>query len=125
MDSKKVSVRFEISVMRNAIEAARLLVGNIELGLHQSDHDRRVAPHAIAAVLALTSERAGRLMHVLGGGIDPADILSPENEIEAGGEAEADEDLFLRPWSARRRLNQAKITIRRAKADLAERGKKT
>jgi len=109
-------------MLRNAIEAARLLVGYIENKLHQSEHDERVVPHAIAAVLALTRDRAGRLIAAVEGDLDPREILAPENEMEPGALSEGDEDVFLRPWSAKRRLRQAKATIRRARLDLAESG---
>jgi hypothetical protein len=117
----RVSLHAEMSLLFAAIEGARILADEISTSHFGTEHDERIAPEAIAAILSLVQIRGADLGRVLRGEKDPSALLGPHNATATS----LPEDVAFAAWPPTRRREQALRDRRRAEEDNHPRRKKT
>jgi hypothetical protein len=110
-----LSLGWELMSIQHAIDGARILVDCIANHQFGSEHDKKAAPHAAAATLALVSLRLRELWRAVQGTTNPADTMwAPHNATEH--RANAHDDIYLAEWSAEQTLIAAEENLARAHA---------
>lgn len=100
---KRVALSYEIGEIADTIEAARVLSEAIETNQLGSDYDRRRAPRALTAVLALAWARLRDVTRVVRGDLDPAAIHAHFNSIEVSS---LPNEIVLKAWNSTRKVTR-------------------
>lgn len=118
---RRVSLHAEMSLLFAAIEGARILADEITTNQFSTEHDERMAPEAIAAILSLVKIRGADLGRVLRREKDPTGILAAHNATTTT----LPEDITFPGWTPSQRREHALRDLRRADDDHRPRKKKT
>ena len=111
----KLSLSWELGELRQAIEAARMLIDHLAHHHLFDGYSQRVAASAAASVLWLVDSRMLDLGRVLRGELDPARMVTPYNRSEP---LEADDpDHYFEAWN----LDQIKSELERIERGLQAR----
>lgn len=95
MKARRVSLGWELGELERAVEAVRILCGQLGEGGLGTRQDLARAPLAAAAVLALIVERLRLVRRVIHGWAPTALLVAPHNEVEEGEGSVRGEDLIL------------------------------
>lgn len=116
----RVSLHSELFTLLSAIEGARILADELTTDQFPTEHDGRMASHAIAAILALVQVRGADLGRVIRQEDDPWRFRAAHNQTATS----AREDVTFRYWTSAQRREKAERDLRSAERDHRPRRKK-
>ena len=107
MERKRMSLSWELGELKSAIEAARILIEELDSEQLANKHSEKVAPQAATAVLTLVGGRLEDLCRVLAGELDPSQMFGQHNDKPRIVDDDAkDPDLYLNAWESEESMTE-------------------
>ena len=124
MPKQKLSLRYELATLRDAIEAARVLTTQLGDMQFANVADEKRAPHGVSAILILVEDRIKNIARAMGGQVDPSFLIARHNEFpdddnddDSDDATDDDPDVYLSAWSLDKQATDAHALLRRAEQD--------